>query len=422
MSEPTERSATHRYLIVVPVAFVPVADGRAAIESAFAEHLKLLLDSLAPAVQQIEVIAPLLPAASDTTGMCVLDPRDDRIRFVAAYPNSIGRVAYWLALPRLMARVWQAVGRARFVHAGPSTFYRPLENFALLFGWLRRRTTIYVTDIDQRQSPRMCYQTEQWSFGVYVRARFLHQKWENLQHHIARWICSMMLLKGRALVRDFGRGKSKVHYILDSAYSREMILATERQAARWIRIDDASRPMRACYFGRLVTYKGIDRMLQAIAAAREAGADVTLDLYGGGDQEAELRSLAGSLGLQDAVRFHGVRTYGLEFFRELDDYDVLLAAPLSEDTPRSALDAQALGMPILAFDTYYYRELAEFGAGVCVVAWPDVAALAEQMVRLFRDRSALVALGQRGIVFAAQNTQESWLERRAVWTLAVARS
>jgi hypothetical protein len=39
--------------------------------------------------------------------------------------------------------------------------------------------------------------------------------------------------------------------------------------------------------------------------------------------------------------------------------------------------------------------------------------MAKQMTRLFHDRSILVALGKRGIAFAAQNTQESWLERRA---------
>ena len=414
-------SARHRYLIVVPVPFVPVAHGRVAMESAFAKHLKALLDSLAPTVQQIEVLAPVLPAGSDTAGMCVLDPCEDRISFLAAYPASIGHVAYCLALPGLIARVWRAVGRVRFVHAGPSTLYRPMENLALLFGWLRRRTTIYVADIDRRESSRMNYLTGQWSFGVYLRARYVHHKWASLQHHIARWICSMMLLKGRALVRDFGRGNSKVHYIIDSAYSREMILTPEGQAARWLRAGDESRPMRTCYFGRLVAYKGIDRMLQAVAAAREDGTDVTLDIYGGGDQEAELRSLTGSLGLQDAVRFRGVRTYGQEFFHELERYDLLLAAPLDQDTPRSALDAQALGMPILAFDIYYYKELAELGAGVCVVAWPDVAAMAKQMTRLFHDRPTLVALGQRGIAFATQNTQESWLERRAAWTWDVAR-
>jgi glycosyltransferase involved in cell wall biosynthesis len=161
-------------------------------------------------------------------------------------------------------------------------------------------------------------------------------------------------------------------------------------------------------------------MLRAVRSARDLGADVTFDVFGGGEEEPALRRLAGELGLGDAARFHGSRPYGPGFFAELADYDLLLAAPLREDTPRSAIDAQALGIGVLAFDTYYYEELAAQGAGVVTTPWPDPDAMAKALVALAGDRRRLVDLGERGVAFAAANTQESWLRRRAAWTPGVA--
>jgi glycosyltransferase involved in cell wall biosynthesis len=280
---------------------------------------------------------------------------------------------------------------------------------------LRRRPTVYVVDIDPRESPRMNRATGHWSVGVAFRARYLHGAWLGLQSHLARLCCTTLFLKGAALVRDYGRGRPHVHDILDSAHAEDMVLAGDERQQRLERLAGRG-PVRACYFGRLVRYKGVDRMLRAVAQARAAGADVTFDVYGGGEDRPALEALAHELGLDPVVRFHGARPYGDELFAGLAACDLLLAAPLSEDTPRSALDAQARGMGVLAFATYYYRDLAEKGAGVETVPWPDVGAMADALVALHADRRRLVELAERGLTFAAANTQDVWLARRAQWT------
>jgi glycosyltransferase involved in cell wall biosynthesis len=407
-----------RYLLVVPVPFQPLPDGRAAVESAFAGHLELLLASLRPTIDAIEVLAPVMPdtmAEANRASLRALDPAQHGITFSAAFPLAAGTLRYLLGLPGVVRRLWRAVGRARFVHAGPSQLRRPFENVALLLGVLRRRPTVYVVDIDPRESPRMNRATGHWSVGVAFRARYLHGAWLGLQSHLARLCCTTLFLKGAALVRDYGRGRPHVHDILDSAHAEDMVLAGDERQQRLERLAGRG-PVRACYFGRLVRYKGVDRMLRAVAQARAAGADVTFDVYGGGEDRPALEALAHELGLDPVVRFHGARPYGDELFAGLAACDLLLAAPLSEDTPRSALDAQARGMGVLAFATYYYRDLAEKGAGVETVPWPDVGAMADALVALHADRRRLVELAERGLTFAAANTQDVWLARRAQWT------
>lgn len=406
-----------RYLMIVPVPFRPV-DGGAAVESAFALHLQELLASLAPRVTSIEVMAPTMDAAAHAAAggsLATLRPDVDRITFTAAFPFARGRVAAMLGLPALAARLWRAVGRSGWVHAGGSPLFQPFENVGLLIGWLRRRVTVYVADIDHRASARMNLATGAWSRGVVRRRRLLHDPWTALQHHLARLLCSAVFLKGQAMVRDYGKGRPHVRYILDCAHSADLLLPPDRLAAK-AADQRGRRSVRACYFGRLVAYKGVDRMMRAVRAARDLGADVTFDVYGAGEESERLRALAAELRLADAVRFHGARPYGAGFFGELAGLDLLLAAPLREDTPRSAIDAQALGMGVLAFDTYYYAELAQQGAGVATAPWPDHAALGRQLAGLADDRERLVDLGARGVAFAAANTQESWLRRRAAWT------
>jgi glycosyltransferase involved in cell wall biosynthesis len=150
--------------------------------------------------------------------------------------------------------------------------------------------------------------------------------------------------------------------------------------------------------------------------AKQAGANVQLDIIGGGEQLDALRSLSAKCDADSYVQFKGGLPFNQQFFSLLYQYHLLLAAPLREDTPRSALDAMAAGVPYLAFDTYYYRELLESGAGR-TVPWLDVEAMAQAIVELDRNREQLVGMVKRSVAYACANTQEVWLERRLAWTL-----
>jgi glycosyltransferase involved in cell wall biosynthesis len=107
--------------------------------------------------------------------------------------------------------------------------------------------------------------------------------------------------------------------------------------------------------------------------------------------------------------------YGPALFERLRDVHAALSTPLREDTPRSAFDAMARGLPVLAFDIAYFRDLAQHSGAVVTSPWPDVQALGEHMVALERDRPRLAALSERAVAFARDNTQAIWVKRRAEW-------
>ncbi len=67
---------------------------------------------------------------------------------------------------------------------------------------------------------------------------------------------------------------------------------------------DIGHPIRACFIGRLVPYKGPDMLLEAISGFLSSG-QVTLDIIGDGPMRADLEKLADHLGIADRVTFHG---------------------------------------------------------------------------------------------------------------------
>ena len=85
------------------------------------------------------------------------------------------------------------------------------------------------------------------------------------------------------------------------------------------------------------------------------------------------------------------------------------------ESPRSAFDALSAGLPIVAFDLSYYRDLEASGA-VTTVAWPDVGALAAAIRRLDGDREQMKRMVGKAVAFAHANTQAVWVERRMRWT------
>jgi glycosyltransferase involved in cell wall biosynthesis len=207
-----------------------------------------------------------------------------------------------------------------------------------------------------------------------------------------------------------------VKNFLDSSHSEKNVIDRDSLRRKLETVRDRSQPLLLTYFGRLTAYKGVDRCLRAVALAREAGANLRLDIIGGGEELDALRRLAVEIHADSYLRFLGPQPFDQNFFCLLYRYHLLLAAPLREDTPRSTLDAMAAGVPYLAFDTYYYRELLESGAGR-TVPWLDVDAMARALIELEADREKLVGMIEQSVAYARVNTQEIWLDRRFAWTL-----
>ena len=394
--------------------------GHFAVESAFAAHLRLLRDKLGGSWADLIVAAPTFDAADYhrlQTQLAVIDESAERIRFVGLFPANLGKFGFFMRLPSVWMELWRQVKRASVVHASTSDLFRPFEFPALAFGSLQGKKTICLTDIDNRRSAEMKYKTGRWNWRQYWTTRLLHGSFTHLQHKLAVRAFSQTLLKGVCFANDYGNGRETVKFFLDSAFSQSDIISPSRLAQKLSRLTETANPVRLVYFGRLVDYKGVDHMLRAIAQAKVNGlANFKFQIIGDGEAREALEQLTNTLSLRDQVTFTGAVKFGPDLFERLYDCDLLLAAPLAEDTPRSALDAMASGQAVLAYDTYYYRDLKTLSGALEVVPWRDEAALTQRITALCVDRSRLANLIVHGVEFAKSNTQEIWLDRRLAWT------
>jgi glycosyltransferase involved in cell wall biosynthesis len=173
-------------------------------------------------------------------------------------------------------------------------------------------------------------------------------------------------------------------------------------------------PVRICCVARLERPKDHATLLAALATL--TGTPWTLDLVGDGPLEAELRTLAGTLGIAGRIRFLG---YVPDPAPTLAAAHLFVLASWSEAFPRSVLEAMRAGLPIVASDVGGVGEaVTQRGSGLRVPPG-DVPALATAIGELLLVPELRRQFGDR----ARQTYEDRFrLEKTVEKTLAVYRA
>lgn len=145
----------------------------------------------------------------------------------------------------------------------------------------------------------------------------------------------------------------------------------------------------------------IDTILRAFAGVRETlpAARLMLKLVSQPADDpyvAQLRALAGELGLEDAVRFVPPMPYA-----ELPDLyraaAVVVSVPSSDGMPVSVLEAMACGAPVVASDLPALRELTAEGADLLLTPVRDAEALRSALLAFLTDPARRQQASERNL-------------------------
>lgn len=169
------------------------------------------------------------------------------------------------------------------------------------------------------------------------------------------------------------------------------------------------RPHSLCTASRLAAEKHIDLLVRAVALARRNVRDLTLDIYGKGGLEQELRELIADEKAESYIRLMGQQ----DMTHVYAEYSGYIAASFSEGFGLSLMEATGSGLAMIGFDVPYGNStfianeengyLLPFSREDQVDA--RVQTLARAIIRLFTEAD-LEAFHQKSYAIASEFLEE----------------
>ena len=143
------------------------------------------------------------------------------------------------------------------------------------------------------------------------------------------------------------------------------------------------------HIGRFAVQKNHALLVEAFAQVH-SDAPLYLLLVGAGELEDAVRQQVAGLGLQERVRFLGVRADVADILRASD---VFVLSSRWEGNPLSVMEAMAAGLPVVSTAVGGVPELVQEGATGRLVPSEDAGALAQAMQALVDDPARRQAMG-----------------------------
>jgi glycosyltransferase involved in cell wall biosynthesis len=167
--------------------------------------------------------------------------------------------------------------------------------------------------------------------------------------------------------------------------------------------------------GRLVWEKGYGELFAAAGQLRRRGPEVTV-VVAGPSEPAKADGIgpaALAAAESSGVRFLGHRSDVEDLYAA---FDVYVLASHREGFPRSAMEAAAMGLPVVATDIRGCRQVVDHGTTGLLVPPRDAAALTDAVARLAGDRGLRKTMGSEAVAKAKRDFDQ---RRVIATTLAV---
>ena len=189
--------------------------------------------------------------------------------------------------------------------------------------------------------------------------------------------------------RDIVEGGGVVASLVEPAELRET-------SAPWT----PSKPVRLVWAGRVADGKGLESLLQLLAALP----DSELVMLGDGPARRKLEARAGRLGVAGRIDWRGFVADRAAYLDDLASADVFVHPSPAEGFPKVVLDAMAVGTPVAAVPAGGLAELANARMIAPIRRGPAQPAAAAAF-SLLRDPGATQAMRERAGSFAADHTR-----------------
>jgi glycosyltransferase involved in cell wall biosynthesis len=180
-------------------------------------------------------------------------------------------------------------------------------------------------------------------------------------------------------------------------------------------------PLKVLFVGSIITLKGIDLAIQAMA---EAGTTATFTVIGSGKFEGAARRLVRQLGIESKVEFRG-RLPLRDALNSYANFDLFLFPSLHDTGGYALIEAMSCGMPVVCLDCGGPRLAVKEGTGIKVPlgARKDVVAGLAKGIRFYdQNRQLLLEHGRaaREVILREYDWERKGRELDAIYQKAVA--
>lgn len=197
------------------------------------------------------------------------------------------------------------------------------------------------------------------------------------------------------------RGLLRPFLYLDNRMTPALMATPDEMVSRADRLR-AGAPLRLIHSGRLEPMKGAQDLLPVMRALAALGVDATLDIYGAGSLAADIR--AGLDAFDGRVRLHGPVDFETELVPiSRTQADVFLSCHRQSDPSCTYLEAMGCGLALVGYANRMWARLSAESRSGQVAPLGKVRALAECLAAWDRDRAALIASAEAGLLYARQH-------------------
>ena len=128
--------------------------------------------------------------------------------------------------------------------------------------------------------------------------------------------------------------------------------------------------------------------------------EIRLQIIGDGPLMTNLVDQTGRLGISDRVRFLGFREDALEL---LSRSSTLVLPSITEGTPRTGMEAMAMGIPVIGSDIPGIRSIVRHEETGLIVPVKDPDAIARQLDRLLGDADLYQKISRNAAAHIREN-------------------
>lgn len=181
---------------------------------------------------------------------------------------------------------------------------------------------------------------------------------------------------------------------------------------------DNTKPIRLVYVGRLIYYKRIDILIEAISKLKPKKHLYTLDIIGEGPEKTRIENQISELGIEDFIKVHGRIPNRIDVLKLERECDILVyPSERGQGLGNTVLEAMYLGLPVVAFNLGYFPEVIEEDKNGWLVEYsPDGEIAASRLAaKLLSIQKNLDSIREKG-----KNASKS-IETNYTWSRVVKR-